>query len=201
MHKHIHQIDEKRQALYVGFFGPIGVSAIFYLYITLDFLRKNIRVDEEIRPDAEYLIKVVNIVVWFLVICSVVNLARSLNLPRLITTGHTWSDNSHVQTRNLATTIDLSSHLLATRRQSRAFPCQRQRRRRDRRYRRGSSTSSRRKFQYSLRSPSTRASHWEECHTFESTFSATLKSTLARANPIVWRAYVTYVSCTGRQKG
>ena len=73
MHKHIHQIDEKRQALYVGFFGPIGVSAIFYLYITLDFLRKNITVDGEIRPDAEYLMKVVNIVVWFLVICSVVN--------------------------------------------------------------------------------------------------------------------------------
>ena len=30
MHKKIHQIEEKRQALYVGFFGPIGVSAVFY---------------------------------------------------------------------------------------------------------------------------------------------------------------------------
>ncbi|KAK3216709.1 hypothetical protein GRF29_1g720075 [Pseudopithomyces chartarum] len=79
MHKHIHQIDEKRQALYVGFFGPIGVSAIFYLYITLDFLRKNITVDGEIRPDAEYLMKVVNIVVWFLVICSVV--IHGLTIP------------------------------------------------------------------------------------------------------------------------
>lgn len=72
MHKHIHQIDEKRQALYVGFFGPIGVSAIFYLYVTLDFLRK-ITVNGEIRPDAEYLMEVTNIVVWFLCICSIVS--------------------------------------------------------------------------------------------------------------------------------
>ncbi|KAF1970111.1 hypothetical protein BU23DRAFT_511910 [Bimuria novae-zelandiae CBS 107.79] len=79
MHKHIHQIEEKRQALYVGFFGPIGVSAIFYLYITLDFLRKNVTVDGEIRPDAKYLMKVVYIVVWFLVICSVI--IHGLTIP------------------------------------------------------------------------------------------------------------------------
>src|SRR5437667_8164347 len=39
MHKYIHQIEEKRQALFVGFFGPIGVSAVFYLYISLEVLR------------------------------------------------------------------------------------------------------------------------------------------------------------------
>ena len=72
MHKHIHQIDEKRQALYVGFFGPIGVSAIFYLYVSLDFLR-HIKVDGEVRPDAAYLMEVMNIVIWFLCICSVVS--------------------------------------------------------------------------------------------------------------------------------
>lgn len=72
MHKKIHQIEEKRQALYVGFFGPIGVSAIFYLYISLDFLN-HITVDGEIRPDAVYLKEVMNIVIWFLVVCSIVS--------------------------------------------------------------------------------------------------------------------------------
>lgn len=72
MHKYIHQIEEKRQAIYVGFFGPIGVSAIFYLYISLEFLRK-ITVDGEVRPDAEYLMEVIYVVVWFLVICSIVS--------------------------------------------------------------------------------------------------------------------------------
>ncbi|KAL5376712.1 hypothetical protein DPSP01_010259 [Paraphaeosphaeria sporulosa] len=79
MHKSIHQIEEKRQALYVGFFGPIGVSAIFYLYITLDFLRKNVTVDGEPRSDAVYLMEVTKIVVWFLVICSVI--IHGLTIP------------------------------------------------------------------------------------------------------------------------
>lgn len=78
MHMHIHQIKEKRQALYVGFFGPIGVSAIFYLYITLEFCNK-ITVDGEVRPDAQYLKEVVYVVVWFLVICSIVSI-RLLSL-------------------------------------------------------------------------------------------------------------------------
>ncbi|KAF2730518.1 hypothetical protein EJ04DRAFT_38863 [Polyplosphaeria fusca] len=78
MRKQIHQIDGKRQALYVGFFGPIGVSAVFYLYITLDFLR-NITVDGEIRPDAQFLMEVTNIVVWFLCICSIV--IHGLSVP------------------------------------------------------------------------------------------------------------------------
>jgi NhaP-type Na+/H+ or K+/H+ antiporter len=54
MHKKIHQIEEKRQAIYVGFFGPIGVSAIFYLYVSIEFLNK-ITVDGEVREDAQYL--------------------------------------------------------------------------------------------------------------------------------------------------
>nr|POF11557.1 na(+)/h(+) antiporter 1 [Quercus suber] len=39
-HKKIHQIEEFRHALFVGFFGPIGVSAIFYLYIAREFFRE-----------------------------------------------------------------------------------------------------------------------------------------------------------------
>ena len=80
MHKKIHQIDQKRQALFVGFFGPIGVSAIFYLYISLEFLRK-IQVDGEVREDARYLMEVMTIVIWFLVVCSIVSTTTANNAP------------------------------------------------------------------------------------------------------------------------
>lgn len=82
MHKQIHQIEQKRQALFVGFFGPIGVSAIFYLYISLEFLAK-IQVDGEVREDAAYLMEVMNVVIWFLVICSVVSTLVFRNLRTL----------------------------------------------------------------------------------------------------------------------
>lgn len=72
MHKLIHQIEEKRQAIFVGFFGPIGVSAIFYLYISLEFL-ETITVDGEQREDAERLGETIIVVVWFLAICSIVS--------------------------------------------------------------------------------------------------------------------------------
>lgn len=72
MHKFIHQIEEKRQAIFVGFFGPIGVSAIFYIYISLDYLR-TIQVDGEQREDAKQLGETLTIVVWFLAICSIVS--------------------------------------------------------------------------------------------------------------------------------
>jgi len=79
MHKQIHQIEQRRQALFVGFFGPIGVSAIFYLYISLEFLEK-IQVNGEVREDAAYLMQVLEVVIWFLVICSVVS--RFPSIPR-----------------------------------------------------------------------------------------------------------------------
>jgi sodium/hydrogen antiporter len=71
MHKRIHQIEEFRQALFVGFFGPIGVSAIFYLYISIEFLGE-ITVNGEERHDAVVLSEVMNVVIWFLTICSIV---------------------------------------------------------------------------------------------------------------------------------
>jgi len=72
LHKQIHQIEQRRQALFVGFFGPIGVSAIFYLYVSIEFL-DTIIVDGKVREDAAYLAEVIKVVVWFLVICSVVS--------------------------------------------------------------------------------------------------------------------------------
>ncbi|PQE12846.1 Na H antiporter protein [Rutstroemia sp. NJR-2017a BBW] len=82
LHKLIHQIEEKRQAIFVGFFGPIGVSAIFYLYISLEFL-ETITVDGEQRPDAAHLAEVIRVVVWFLTICSIVVHGLSIPLGKL----------------------------------------------------------------------------------------------------------------------
>ncbi|KAF2854945.1 hypothetical protein T440DRAFT_440646 [Plenodomus tracheiphilus IPT5] len=82
MHTWIPQIEQKRQAFYVGFFGPIGVSAIFYLYVSLEFLRK-ITVDGEIREDAKYLMEVMNVVIWFLTICSIVIHGLSIPMAKL----------------------------------------------------------------------------------------------------------------------
>jgi hypothetical protein len=72
MHRWIHQIEEKRQAIFVGFFGPIGVSAIFYLYVSLEFL-ETIKVNGVEREDAERLGEAMMVVVWFLAICSIVS--------------------------------------------------------------------------------------------------------------------------------
>jgi sodium/hydrogen antiporter len=72
LHRFIHQIEEKRQAIFVGFFGPIGVSAVFYLYISLEYL-ETIVVDGVQRPDAASLAETIRVVVWFLAICSIVS--------------------------------------------------------------------------------------------------------------------------------
>jgi hypothetical protein len=73
MHKYIHQIEEWRQALFVGFFGPIGVSAIFYLYISLEYLHISVVEHGQEREDAVRLGETMTIVIWFLVICSIVD--------------------------------------------------------------------------------------------------------------------------------
>jgi NhaP-type Na+/H+ or K+/H+ antiporter len=82
MRKHIHQIEEKRQAVFVGFFGPIGVSAIFYLYIGLDFLDGVTDQNGLQRADAAVLTEVMTVTVWFLTVCSIVRiyLLRQLRL-------------------------------------------------------------------------------------------------------------------------
>lgn len=77
MHRHIPHIEEKQQALFVGFFGPIGVSAVFYLYVSLEFL-KTIEVDGKMRDDAVRLSEVMTVVIWFLAICSIVRVCFHL---------------------------------------------------------------------------------------------------------------------------
>lgn len=71
MHTYIHQIENKLQAAFVGFFGPIGVGAVFYLSVSREFLRK-ITVNGEMREDAQQVAEAVDVIVWFLVICSIV---------------------------------------------------------------------------------------------------------------------------------
>ena len=51
--------------MFVGFFGRMGVGAIFYLYISLEFL-ETLRVGGEQRHDVEYLKEVLSVVIWFL---------------------------------------------------------------------------------------------------------------------------------------
>jgi NhaP-type Na+/H+ or K+/H+ antiporter len=77
LYKHIPQVQDIHQAAFMGFFGPIGVSAMFYLYLTLEFLRNGILVDGHVRDDVKQLADALYIVVWFLVICSVVRVSST----------------------------------------------------------------------------------------------------------------------------
>ena len=61
----------------MGFFGPIGVGAVFYLSVCRESL-SNITVDGEVRADAQRLSEVLDVIVWFLVICSIVCALKSI---------------------------------------------------------------------------------------------------------------------------
>lgn len=80
--KGLHQVQNWREAFFMGFFGPIGVSAIFYLYVAREFLRE-IEVDGVQREDAAQLSEVLNEVVWFLAICSIFVHGLSIPLGKL----------------------------------------------------------------------------------------------------------------------
>ncbi|MCJ1469953.1 hypothetical protein MMC07_008598 [Pseudocyphellaria aurata] len=100
MHWKIKQIEEKQQALFVGFFGPIGVSAVFYLSISLEFLGQ-MTVDGVIREDASRLADIMRVVIWFLAICSIVRLffsrfpIKHANLVFASDPGGAWPEHSH----------------------------------------------------------------------------------------------------------
>lgn len=79
MHKWIHQIEHMQHALFVGFFGPIGVSAIFYLYISIDFLQTEVLRDGIEREDARQLEDVMRVVIWYLAIQSII--VHGLSIP------------------------------------------------------------------------------------------------------------------------
>ena len=81
-HRHLKEIDGWRQAVIVGFFGPIGVSAVFYLYVSIDFLNQ-VLVDGQVREDAVRLQEVMRIVIWFLATTSIVVHGLSIPLGKL----------------------------------------------------------------------------------------------------------------------
>ncbi|KAG6310217.1 hypothetical protein E4U44_005788 [Claviceps purpurea] len=84
MHKWIPQISHARQAIFVGFFGPIGVSAIFYLFITLEFVKAHLSDENGVpREDVRDLAETTTIVVWFLAVCSIVVHGLSIPLGKL----------------------------------------------------------------------------------------------------------------------
>jgi sodium/hydrogen antiporter len=77
--KMLPQLEDVRQTLFMGFFGPIGCSAIFYLYITVEFLESlSPGGGEEPRWDVSNMAEEVRIVCWFLIVCSVVRFAVNL---------------------------------------------------------------------------------------------------------------------------
>lgn len=101
----IHQLADMRQTLFAGFFGPIGVSAIFYLYISREYLRR----DTPDRPDFIVVREAIEIVVWFLVICSIVvhglviPVAKlGMYLPRTISTAISVERPSASQSRAIS---------------------------------------------------------------------------------------------------
>ncbi|KAI1781117.1 Sodium/hydrogen exchanger family-domain-containing protein [Hypoxylon cercidicola] len=80
LYKKIPQIDGLREAIFMGFFGPIGCSAIFYLFVTLEFVA-TLNPDEGSTPrwDVANLQEDVSVLVWFMVVCSVV--VHGLSIP------------------------------------------------------------------------------------------------------------------------
>ncbi|KAI1657429.1 Sodium/hydrogen exchanger family-domain-containing protein [Daldinia decipiens] len=79
-YKKIPQIYGFHQAIFMGFFGPIGCSAIFYLYVTLEFVDTlNPNQGSVARWDVAHLKESVSVLVWFMVICSVV--VHGLSIP------------------------------------------------------------------------------------------------------------------------
>ncbi|XXG97070.1 hypothetical protein Hte_003364 [Hypoxylon texense] len=80
LYKKIPQIDGFREAIFMGFFGPIGCSAIFYLYVTLEFVATlNPNEGSAPRWDVANLQEDVLVLVWFMVVCSVV--VHGLSIP------------------------------------------------------------------------------------------------------------------------
>ncbi|KEF59079.1 uncharacterized protein A1O9_03922 [Exophiala aquamarina CBS 119918] len=80
----VSQIEHLWQAVFVGFFGPIGVSAIFYLMVSTKFLGKLTLNEKGVaREDIQYLQETMQLIVWFLAISSVVVHGLALPLAKM----------------------------------------------------------------------------------------------------------------------
>ncbi|KAJ5745253.1 Cation/H+ exchanger [Penicillium odoratum] len=131
MHKYIHQIEDLSHAAFVGFFGPIGVGAIFYLSICRETLLE-IKVNGQVREDAQQVADTAEVVVWFLAICSIIVHGLSVpvgkagyNLPRTLSTAITATTTEEDQpvaiqairhTRSTATPLESDAASFRSRR-------------------------------------------------------------------------------------
>ncbi|KAL5876718.1 hypothetical protein ACKVWC_005884 [Pyricularia oryzae] len=68
-----------RQALFVGFFGPVGVSAIFYLQVALEFVAALGEMGLGDHDSIKGLTEMLRVVVWFIAVCSIV--VHGLSIP------------------------------------------------------------------------------------------------------------------------
>ncbi|KAM0328677.1 hypothetical protein ACHAQA_005089 [Verticillium albo-atrum] len=83
-YRHLHQIEDLRQALFMGYFGPIGISAIFYLCIGVEFL-SSLEVQSEKAGQLKRLQELMVTIVWFLVAFSVdMKIIHGLSVPGAI---------------------------------------------------------------------------------------------------------------------
>ena len=84
MRAKITEIGHLSQAIFVGFFGPIGVSAIFYLMVGVKFL-DNLAIESlgPAREEIRNLQDVMKLVVWFLAMNSVIIHGLALPLAKL----------------------------------------------------------------------------------------------------------------------
>lgn len=65
------EVRPSRNAIFMGYFGPIGVSAIFYLYEALYFLGENLSAPRDAQT--QHLRQLITTVVWFMVVSSTVS--------------------------------------------------------------------------------------------------------------------------------
>ncbi|GAB7364537.1 hypothetical protein MBLNU230_g5344t1 [Neophaeotheca triangularis] len=80
LHYFLGEVERMRNALYMGYFGPVGVSAIFYLYESLEFLESNVEAsDVEAEEQQQRLRQMLLTVVWFIVIFSTIVFGVSIS--------------------------------------------------------------------------------------------------------------------------
>lgn len=73
-------VQSLRQAGFVGFFGPMGISSIFYLYQIRNFCAESLTDrNGNMRPDAEILYNTADVIIWFLVVSSIVSIPTTVS--------------------------------------------------------------------------------------------------------------------------
>lgn len=75
LQKFLQPVHSSKYALLMGHFGPIGVSAIFYLSELILFLREEVEPDSGSSEEVSRLVQLAQVIVWFMLTSSVVSSA------------------------------------------------------------------------------------------------------------------------------